>query len=305
LVIILILPRSTLIDYFFSNNYRIILCEALGCFFLLGILSYGHAIKFFNVFLWRFPQYLGKISYSFFIVHFFILILFSSFLFNNLSEDVIQRFALLLELILSASSILTSIIIAKFLYKYIEYPFIQHFNIFLLPEQKWSMKHKALLLVLVFMVAIFTVGINLNNAVNKLETRSYLDRGKAYLNDGSNEKSIQLLQAALELKPDFAEAYINLGIIYKAKGRHENAIEYYKRGLALAPSMSDAHYNLGNIYILKGLVHEAEDHYLKAIALKPDNPDAYNNLGVTYNKMGLTEKAEKQFLIAERLRNKK
>jgi peptidoglycan/LPS O-acetylase OafA/YrhL/Flp pilus assembly protein TadD len=326
LVVILILPRSTLLASIFSNDYRIILCEAIGCFFLTGLLSYGHPIRFYNILLRRLPQSLGKISYSFFMIHFIILFILSSFLFNNLSGDIIERFTLLFVLILSASSIFAAYVIATFIYKYIEYPCIQYSNIFFLTEQKWTLPRRAMLLVLVSMIAIPTVGAYLSESVYERKAKAYLVLGKAYQDKYSTlgksfqdkyliNESIKHFQAAVKLKPDFSEAHNdlrkllseahnNLGILYNIKGMHGKAIYHYKRALSLIPSYQDVHYNLGNVYMLKGMMRKAEEHYLIAIVLDPYDPNAHNNLGAAYMKMGLTEKAVKQLLIAERLRSK-
>jgi peptidoglycan/LPS O-acetylase OafA/YrhL len=312
-VIILILPRSSLLASVFSDEYRIVTGEAIGCFLLIGLLSYGQPLKVYNIFLWRCFQHLGKISYSFFLINFISLIIISTVLFNSLSEDSIQRFMPVLAVILSVSSISVSCVIASFISKYIEYPCIQYSNMFFPSKQNLTVTHKVMLIVLVAVIAISTVGTYFKSELYERKAMTHLIRGKAYQDKYSTldqdkfliENSIKHFQAALKLNPDLSEAYNNLGILYNAKGMYEKAIEHYKHALSLTPSSPDAHYNLGNVYMMKGLMHEAEEHYLKAITLKPDDPYIYDRLGITYIKMGLSEKAKEQFSIAKRLRDKK
>jgi peptidoglycan/LPS O-acetylase OafA/YrhL len=299
-ITILILPGSTLLPSVFSKDQDIILGEAIGGLLLLGLLTYGKPIRLYNVFTWRFSQYLGKISYSFFIIHFFVLFLLSLALFNNLSDDIIQRFPLLFASTLAVCSILISIVMAGFLHKYVEAPCIRVSDRNFLTSTKWSLSRKAILLVLVSIIAVLTIGTYLASGILELKARHSFNLGQAYHQKGLTGEAIKNFQDAIELDPYFEEAYINLGVLYMTMGKHEKAIGYFEQGLELNPCISDAHHNLGYTYMLTGLTDKAVTHYLRALALKP-TPDTHNNLGIIYRTLGLTEKADEQFLKAQKM----
>ena len=93
-------------------------------------------------------------------------------------------------------------------------------------------------------------------------------------------------EAALRLKPDYAEAHDNLGSILSAEGRTEEAIAEYEVALHLKPDLAEAHNNLGSaLEKLPDRLHEAIAEYEAALRLKPDLVEAHNNLGSAWEKV--------------------
>jgi tetratricopeptide (TPR) repeat protein len=132
--------------------------------------------------------------------------------------------------------------------------------------------------------------------------------------------ALALLAAAVEQRPDSAEALANLGLALNAIGSHEQAVlacdhalaldgkqtnawlnrsssltelDRYEeavasadRAIALAPKLAHAHYNRGNALRELGRTEEALAAYTRAITLAPDYIKAHFNEGLTHLRAG-------------------
>ncbi len=61
---------------------------------------------------------------------------------------------------------------------------------------------------------------------------------------GQFEKSIQDAQAAIKLRPNYAEAYNNIAASYESMGKWDEAIEAARKAIALKPDFQLAQNNL-------------------------------------------------------------
>jgi tetratricopeptide (TPR) repeat protein len=103
---------------------------------------------------------------------------------------------------------------------------------------------------------------------------------------GRLEETIELLNNALELNPNYPEAHNNLGNTLKELGDLDAAITAYNKALKLNPNLSQAHTNLGLVLQEQGNLDAAVAAYNKALKLNPDLPQAHNNLGIALQKQG-------------------
>ena len=108
---------------------------------------------------------------------------------------------------------------------------------------------------------------------------------------GKYNKAISKYKAAVELKPDYAEAQNNLGNALCDLGKHEKAISCYNKAIELKVDYTEAYYNLGNTLNELKRYEEAIIVLNKSIELKPDFPEAYNNLGNALNELDRYEEA--------------
>ncbi len=115
---------------------------------------------------------------------------------------------------------------------------------------------------------------------------------------GDNTAAIALIEKAVYLRPDYAEAHNNLANAYVDLGRIEGAVASYQRALAIKPDYAEAYTNLGNVFLSQGQLEEAVAKYQDAIEVKPDYAEAYNNLGVTFKKLGRLEDAVSSYQSA-------
>jgi tetratricopeptide (TPR) repeat protein len=102
-------------------------------------------------------------------------------------------------------------------------------------------------------------------------------------------------RAALEIKPDYADALYNVGVVMLEKEQWDEAAANFKQALALDSNSARAHNNLGYALLQKGRTDEALVHLNKAVALEPDNVEAQNNLGNALFQKGQLDEAIAHF----------
>jgi len=67
-----------------------------------------------------------------------------------------------------------------------------------------------------------------------------------YFAPKSVAEAISLLQEAIRLKPDYAEAHNGLGLLLARKGRTDEAIAHFQEAVRLRPGDAAARKNLDN-----------------------------------------------------------
>lgn len=93
--------------------------------------------------------------------------------------------------------------------------------------------------------------------------------GAALISSGQPAEALTAINAALHIKPDFAQAYNNKGIACRLSGQHEAAVKSFLRAIEIKKNFADAHYNLGNTYFNMGNVDAAVREYRTALELHP------------------------------------
>ncbi len=109
------------------------------------------------------------------------------------------------------------------------------------------------------------------------------------------DEAIAHHQAALKIKPDYAEAHNNLGNTLAGCGRVDEAIAQFQTALKLRPNYAEAHSNLGNALAGCGQSDEAIAHYQKALKINPDYAEAHSNLGNVLAGRGRIDEAIAQY----------
>jgi tetratricopeptide (TPR) repeat protein len=120
---------------------------------------------------------------------------------------------------------------------------------------------------------------------------------------GRLQDAIAQDEAALRLKPDFAEGHNNLGNAWVGiPGRLDDAIAEFEEAVRLKPDFAEAHYNLANAWSAQpGRREDAVAQYQEALRLKPDFAEAHNNLGnVWFNVAGRRDAAIAEYQAALR-----
>jgi len=97
--------------------------------------------------------------------------------------------------------------------------------------------------------------------------------GMVYAALSQNDKAIDHLKTAVQIKPDLAEARINLGATLARGGKAELAAEQFQKAVTLDPKNYDANHNLGEFYIQAGKLAEAQPYLDRAQQLRPDSYD--------------------------------
>ena len=110
----------------------------------------------------------------------------------------------------------------------------------------------------------------------------------ALLNEGKTEEAIEQLNQAIRIKQIY-QFYRLRGIAYEKLGQHQQAIEDYNAAISLKPHYAEDYYNRGIAYNNLGQYQQAIEDFNRAIQLKQDYADAYNNRGYLYLLHGQTK----------------
>jgi adenylate cyclase len=105
-------------------------------------------------------------------------------------------------------------------------------------------------------------------------------------------KAMELLQKAIVLDDNLAEAHGLLGFLYAIERQHDKALAQGKKAVALNPNSATAHVYLGKVHTFARRREESIPEYKKAIRLNPMPPNWYLwSLGLSYGHMGQYDEA--------------
>jgi serine/threonine protein kinase/Flp pilus assembly protein TadD len=112
-------------------------------------------------------------------------------------------------------------------------------------------------------------------------------------------RAVEILQDALKLDAEFAEAYAALGearwLLYEENNevkRVEEALAACNRAVALDGNLAIGYVCLGNVFNGTGKYEQAEQSFRRARDLEPTSDAAFRGLGSAYEKLGLLDEAE-------------
>jgi tetratricopeptide (TPR) repeat protein len=112
------------------------------------------------------------------------------------------------------------------------------------------------------------------------ESRGEFERAVAMLNDGKNDKAIELLTKVIERSPGVTAPYINIAVACMRTGKLEPAEQHLKTALGLIPNHPVASNEYGLLLRKCGRFTEAREIYEKALASFPDYLPIHRNLGI-------------------------
>ncbi len=139
---------------------------------------------------------------------------------------------------------------------------------------------------------------------------AYLNLGTELANRQRLEEAVGAYEAALRLRPDYAQARRNLVLAYLRLAAEESArpegagraIAHLHAALALDPRSAEAHYELGNV-LAANRMPGAVKEYAAALAIEPNRAEIHLNLGSALADMpGRQPEAVAEYRAALRIR---
>lgn len=112
------------------------------------------------------------------------------------------------------------------------------------------------------------------------ESRGEFERAVAMMNDGKNDKAIELLTKVIERSPGVTAPHIDIAEAYMRTGKPEPAEQHLKTALGLVPHHPVASNEYGLLLRRSGRFKEAREIYEKALASFPEYLPLHRNLGI-------------------------
>jgi Flp pilus assembly protein TadD len=112
------------------------------------------------------------------------------------------------------------------------------------------------------------------------ESRRDFDRAVVLLNDGKNDKAIELLAKVIQEAPAVTAPHIDIAAAYLRTGKTGPAEEHLKTALGLVPGHPVASNEYGLLLRRAGRFKEAREVYRNAIAGFPEYLPVHKNLGI-------------------------
>lgn len=130
-----------------------------------------------------------------------------------------------------------------------------------------------------------------------IEPETYMAAGRLHETQGRLTRAAAQYRAALQIKPDSAEAHGRLGVVLCHMRQFKEADAELAQAIRLAPNQAHLYNNLGFSYLAQGRWAEAEQQFNKALQLKPDFARAHVNLAMVLAQQEKYEAAMQHFRL--------
>jgi len=141
---------------------------------------------------------------------------------------------------------------------------------------------------------------------SSLEAFKYYVEGRKYHLEGEYRQSIEFMEKAITIDPEFAMAYRSLAMSYGNMGLSPQRSEYIQKALDLSERLSEK-----ELYLIQGdYYRETEETFDKAIEaytrlleLYPEDSSGHQNLGTIFFDIEDLDQAQKHFELSKNLRS--
>jgi Tfp pilus assembly protein PilF len=130
------------------------------------------------------------------------------------------------------------------------------------------------------------------------DAKSFMERGRSYLNKGMLNEAIADLSKAATLDDKIAEAHSLLGVAYQFKGMRDWASREFEIAVKLDKNNAQFLNNFGYLLYLNGDYKEALERLSKASKIAPNDSRILNNLALAQSQLGKYDDAYENFVRA-------
>ena len=110
----------------------------------------------------------------------------------------------------------------------------------------------------------------------------HFERGLTFAEQKRHREAYECFVRSTEIDPAFQPAYVNIGAILEQQERFDEALRWSRQAVELKPDCPLANYNLANQFRECGAIADALRHYQRAAELKPDYYKAKWNAGICH-----------------------
>ncbi len=120
---------------------------------------------------------------------------------------------------------------------------------------------------------------------------AFYEEARRLVDSGRDAEASQRLDAAIKLRPDFAEAFSLGGYILERGGKPQIAIRFYQRAVELQPALSVAWFNLGKLLTRQGRFPDSLAALDRGFEISPNDADALNTRSAVLRSMWRLDEA--------------
>lgn len=117
------------------------------------------------------------------------------------------------------------------------------------------------------------------------ECEEYIETALSLSLTGKNEEALKVIDKAIKIKPDFAQAYNKKGDFLFKLGRIKEALDCYLKSKELNSNIQNNYYDLGRSYLMLGDYPNALENFKIANRMKPQT-DIHAFIGKIYFEQG-------------------
>ncbi|MCK4723958.1 MAG: tetratricopeptide repeat protein, partial [Dehalococcoidia bacterium] len=130
---------------------------------------------------------------------------------------------------------------------------------------------------------------------------AYESRAEVFLQEDNMTGAREAAEKAKDLRPDWDEPYVHLGNIYRQRGERSKALVMFDTALSMRPSV-DAWCGRGNIFLTRGHIDYARAAYREAMELNPHHDRPYLDLAWLHEELYEGAEAESLYWRAIEVR---
>jgi tetratricopeptide (TPR) repeat protein len=141
-----------------------------------------------------------------------------------------------------------------------------------------------------------------NSEEAKRNAQTLVDQAKELYKNDEDERAVQVLEQAIKLDPNNAEAHLRLGMSYAALDRkpesddeYKKAIELFKKKVEADPKNASDFFYLGEAYNFLHRDEDAARNYREATQLNEKDEEAWYQLGMVWIKLARYSEAVNAF----------
>lgn len=102
----------------------------------------------------------------------------------------------------------------------------------------------------------------------------YYKQGVCYVGLGKTKESIEKLEEAIKINPNYFKAYFNIGAVCYSNQEYQKSINNYQKAAALDPEDDSVYYGIAASQFVLGKFKDAEINCQTALKIDPDNESA-------------------------------